>query len=135
MRQPHTNCRALGILAAVLIVAYAPVVFLGRSLVPTLFYPYGLPDGAPANGRLPANTFNIDLSDAYVGWSGNALSGALWRSGEVPLWNPYQGTGVPIAAQTYWSTFFPYQILEDVAPYWLWDVFILLRMWIAGAGS
>ncbi|HEY4475822.1 MAG TPA: hypothetical protein VJB92_03850 [Candidatus Paceibacterota bacterium] len=128
-----TTRNALIILAAALIVAFAPVIFTGKTLVSSNFHPIG---PAPANsaslGRLPLNTWSVDISNAYLGKPVNVLAGKLWRSGEAPLWNPYQGTGVPIAAQTYWSTFFPLQILEDIAPYWLWDFFILLRFWLAG---
>src|SRR3989344_593523 len=130
-----TTRTALIILFSALLLAYAPVIFLNRSQMPALFYP-NAPEGPGPHGylgRKPVNTFNADLSDAYAGWPGNRLSGKLWRSGETPLWNPYQGTGVPIAAQTYWSTFFPLQILEDIAPYCLWDFFILVRLLIAGA--
>ncbi len=127
--------RAALLYAVVVAALFAPVVFLGRSLQPPLYYPYGVTDqGAYAyDGREPINTFNIDLATpAYYEWPMNALVGEQYRQWELPLWNPYQGCGTPLAAQYSTRAFFPYQIVEDISPTWTWDFFMLGRLWLAG---
>ncbi len=135
MTTSPTRTRAILLLAATLIVCYLPVIVASRSLVAPLMYPLGAtPDGPYGyHGRTPLNTFNVDMATGIYGdWPINILAGKIWKSGAVPLWNPYQGLGVPILAQTAFKVLFPYQILEDIAPYRLWDFFILGRMLIAG---
>jgi hypothetical protein len=115
-------------------IAYAPVTFAGRSLQASLFHPYGVLDNWPAGyeGRKPLNTFNIDLTHDYSQWPLNKLLGDMYRQGELPLWNPYQGLGVPLAGQYTVGAFFPYRIIEAVCPVWSWDYFLLGRLWVAG---
>ena len=115
-------------------VAYAPVVFSGRSLHASLYYPYGVLNDGPVGyeGRKPLNTFNIDHTHAFTAWPLNKAVGDMYRKGEIPLWNPYQGIGMPLAAQITQEAFFPYRVLEDVSPVWTWDYFLLGRLWIAG---
>ncbi len=122
-----------------IIMAYSSVVFLGRTLQPVHYYSVGL-DGITTEvgswnyqGRTPINTFNIDLATpAYYEWPINRLVGDLYRQGEIPIWNPYQAAGDPLAVQYSSRVFFPYQILENISPTWTWDYFILGRLWFAG---
>jgi hypothetical protein len=126
------------VLAAVILLCYAPVVLGGRTLVPSLYYPHGVtPDGPWGyDGRRPVNTFNLELSSAaYYESPINALVGRMYRRGTPPLWNPYQGAGLPLLAQYSSRALFPYQIAEDLSPVALWDVFMLGRVWIAGFGT
>ena len=100
-----------------LIVLYAPVVFLGRSLQAPLNMPFGVTDqGAyEYEGRLPVANFDVDIaSPGYMEWPLSRLQGELLREGELPLWNPYQGGGTPLAAQPDSRAFFPYQMVENV---------------------
>ncbi|MBI4949004.1 MAG: hypothetical protein HY955_02530 [Deltaproteobacteria bacterium] len=127
--------RALLYYILLISILYGPVVFFGKSLQPALYQPYGLLDAWPHgyDGRTPVNTFDIDLATpAYYEWPINKLVGDLYRKGEIPLWNPYQGGGVPLAAQYSTKAFFPYQVLEDLSPVWAWDFFMLGRMLTAG---
>ena len=114
--------------------AYAPVVFYGRSLHASLYHPYGVLNDWPSGyeGRKPLNTFNIDQTHALTAWPLNKVMGDMYRKGEIPLWNPYQGAGVPLAGQCTIGVFFPYHILECISPVWTWDYFLLGRLWIAG---
>jgi len=111
-------------------ILYAPVVFFCKSL-----QPYGLLNTWPQGytGRVPVNTFDIDLATpAYYEWPINKLVGDLYGNGDIPLWNPYQGGGVPLAAQYSTKAFFPYQIIENMSPVWAWDYFMLGRILLAG---
>ncbi|MBI5238256.1 MAG: YfhO family protein [Deltaproteobacteria bacterium] len=133
-RAPH-ELRALFLYIILACFFYPQIVFAGKSLIPTLFQPHGiLADGAYLQqGRRPAPTFNVDIATpAYYEFPVNKLAGDLYRRGELPLWNPYQAAGAPLAAQYSTRVFFPYQIAEDISPYWLWDYFMLGRLVIAG---
>ena len=133
--QDHEKLRA-GLLYALLIaVAYPQVVFMGKTLSASVQYPHGVVAEGPYGyqGREIENTFNIDLaSPAYYESPINRLVGQTYRSGQLPLWNPYQAAGTPLLAQYSSRALFPYQIAEDVLPPWTWDFFLLGRLWIAG---
>jgi hypothetical protein len=121
--------------AAILAVVYSQVVFLGKSLIPSLYLHRGdmVQEPAANQGRHPANTFDLDISTpAFYEFPLNRLVGRMYLNGQYPLWNPHQGAGTPLAAQYSARAFFPYQVLEDILPYWTWDFFILMRLWIAG---
>lgn len=127
--------RAALLYLAAIAVFYGPVMFLGKTLQPALYQPHGVLDGWAYGyeGRVPESTFNIDLATpAYYETPINKLAGNLYKNGELPLWNPYQGAGMPLSAQYSTRVFFPYQIFEDISPVRLWDYFILGRLFIAG---
>jgi hypothetical protein len=123
------------LLGAILAVFYAPVVFGGKSLQAPLYTVSPiLPDG-PWNyaGRRPANTFDVDIATpAFYEWPLDRYIGTVLRRGELPLWNPHQGTGMPVVGNYSTRVFFPFQMLLDLSPLGLWDVLFLLRLWIAG---
>jgi hypothetical protein len=121
--------------ALLISLVYFPIVFLGKTLLPSLYSTYGVTDAGPYKyeGRKPVNTFNIDLATpAYYENPINRLVGDTYLRGELPLWNPYQASGTPLAAQYSTRAFFPYQIMENLTPYWMWDFFMLGRLWVAG---
>jgi hypothetical protein len=123
------------LLGAILAVFYAPVVFGGKSLQAPLYTVNPIfPDG-PWNyvGRRPGNTFDVDMATpAFYEWPLNRYVGTVLRRGELPLWNPHQGTGIPVVGNYSTRVFFPFQVLLDLSPVGLWDFFFLLRLWIAG---
>lgn len=129
------NIKALLIYLALISALYSPVVFGGKSLQPALYQPHGLTQGWPYGykGRTPVNSFNVDLATpAYYEWPVNKLVGDMYKSGSLPLWNPYQAAGMPLAAEYSTKAFFPYQILETISPVKVWDYFLLGRLLIAG---
>ncbi len=123
------------LLGAILAVFYAPVVFGGKSLQSPLYTISPIIPGGPWDyvGRRPGNTFDVDMATpAFYEWPLNRYVGRLLRAGELPLWNPHQGAGLPTVANYSTRVFFPFQALLDVSPVGLWDFFFLLRLWIAG---
>ena len=128
------NLKALIYYALFIALFYSPVLFTGKSLMPSLYQSGGLTSlgGFGAQGRVPANTFNVDIATpAYYESPINKLVGDQVRSGVAPLWNPYQAAGTPLAAQYSTRALFPLQILEDISPVLAWDFFMLLRLLIA----
>lgn len=131
----NEKIRAALLYLAVTALFYAPVAFFGKTLLPPMYQPHGVTEGWAYGyeGRTPESTFNIDLATpAYFEAPVNRLTGELYKNGELPLWNPYQGAGAPLAAQYSTRVFFPYQALEDLSPVRLWDYFTLGRLFIAG---
>ena len=128
------NLRAFFLYLLAVTLLYGPVVFDGKSLLAPLYQPHGiLPEGAVDSSRPHANTFNVDLATpAYYEAPINRVVGDLYRAGRLPLWNPYQASGHPLAAQYSTRAFFPYQIIEDLSPVWTWDFFMLGRPLVAG---
>ena len=126
------NKKAFFLYLLLICLIYPQVVFLGKSLIASLYYPE---EFIPPQyqGKKPLNIFNIDLgTPAFYEVPVNKLAGSMYLKGEFPLWNPYQGCGTPLLAQYSSRVLFPYQILEDISPYWLWDYFILGRLLISG---
>lgn len=121
--------------ACVVAIVYAPVVFFGKSLQSPSHHPNTvLPQGAYGyEGRRPFSAFSVDASGAsFSEHPLNKIVGDMYRSGTLPLWNPYKGMGEPLPEQLGSSAFFPFQILQDISPVWLWDFFLLGRLLVAG---
>ncbi len=130
-----THALVFIIYAALIALVYSPVVFGGKSLNPTLYQPHGVTaEGVYGQkGRTPLNSFNVDLATpAFYEFPVNKLVGDMYRARHLPLWNPYQAGGTPLAAQYSTRAFFPYQIAEDLSPVRYWDYFMLGRLFIAG---
>lgn len=124
------NSLAVFLLYAVLAgIAYADVAFFNRSLVSYLFYPQGRFSAPDHADKKPLNVFNIDFaSNAFYEEPINRLTGSMYALKQLPLWNPYQGCGTPLAAQYSTRVYFPYQILENAFPNTVWDYFLLGRL-------
>ena len=132
IRRQHL--KGLGIFILTCAILYGPVVFGSKTLQPSLYQPHGLVDGYTYGyeGRTPADTYNVDLgTPVYYEWPLNKLIGNIYRSGELPLWNPYQAGGTPLLADYSSKALFPYQILENISPTSTWDIFLLGRLVIA----
>lgn len=130
--------------AVLVVLAYAPVVLLGRAWHPASYDPLLAFSDAPPPERVPFNQFEVELATSvYYEFPVNRLVGRMYwdalRTGDVrdhlPLWNPHQGIGVPLAAQYSTRTFFPYQVAADMAPCSWTDLFMLGRVWLAGLGT
>lgn len=58
----------------------------------------------------------------------------LWKSGEVPLWNPYSFTGTPLLANVQSAVFYPLNALFFVGSFpAMWGVLILLTPLLASS--
>lgn len=115
-------------------ILYSPIVFFGKSLQSAIYHPYTLiEEGAYGyEGRRPFGAFNVDVSNATITeYPINKLAGDIYKSGHLPLWNPYKGIGQPLPEQLGASAFFPFQVLEDISPAKTWDFFMLGRLVIA----
>jgi len=121
------------ILALAVILIYGDVVFLGYTLSPAVYnYAVLIPPPTGYHGRWLVSSPVMDpLASGGVIWPTNLLISRIIFSGEFPLWNPYQGTGAPLTADTTWSAYFPTNLLYMISNQY-WDFVWLLELWSAG---
>jgi len=134
---------AIALTATLAVIASSyPVVFLGRSLVSPNYGAYLLYDHYPT---LPDYTdaHNVDAKGADVGaivWQHVPLSmlqhRALFRDGELPLWNRYNSTGVALLGQGQSMFGDPLHFLVIMADgaAWVWDLKFLVAKWLFAFG-
>jgi hypothetical protein len=135
----HPQSTVAIVAAAAAIVANYPVVFLGRSYTsPNLVGPLLLYEAPPT---LPgyADTVLEDPMGSDVGalpWHHHPLSiiqhRALFRDGELPLWNRYDNGGVPLLGQGQSMFGDPLHVLPILAngAAWAWDIKYVLARWL-----
>ena len=127
------DLKAAVVLALILVLVYGEIIFFGYTLNPGLWN-YGVLNVPQYgyNGRWLSYQFVMDpLATGGQNWPMYALISRTLTSGKIPLWNPYQGTGAPLAADTSWSTYFPIDILYVINNQY-WDFIWILKLWIAG---
>lgn len=105
-----TPGRCLAVLAALVLLAHADVLFGQRSFFYRDFGSFGLP-----------------LAHHH--------RESFWR-GEVPLWNPLSNCGLPFLAQWNTLTLYPFSLIYLLGPLpWALNLFMLFHQWLAGAGA
>lgn len=110
------------------------IVFLGRTLVATGTAGVMGQAGSYPIEQLRPDLFRLDPGASewqFVPWA--KIDGKEYASGKVPLWNPYQGFGVPLLANAQSGALAIWRLpvyLTDTAL--AWDMYYLVR-WVAGA--
>ncbi len=115
------------ILALVVIAAFSPIVFLDQT------YYRNTPISPELLGHENKTTvFGVtaDYSDIGV-WPNVKLATDLILNGTIPLWNSHAGIGAPLAAESTFHIFSPYNLGFFLPPS-LWDIPILIGVWLAG---
>ncbi|HLU99880.1 MAG TPA: YfhO family protein [Acidobacteriota bacterium] len=120
--------------APILLVLFFPVLFLDRTLDPSRFVQGMYMDGPQPETERTTPTFVNDAGAvvwALQPW--NHFISERLKTGELPLWNPYQGAGVPLAANFQSGVFSPLQwpfFLFSNTGYWDW--LYVMRLLLAG---
>ncbi len=122
------------LLIIVLILAFYNIVFLGKTLTTS-----ALPVGTTRTGPYlyPENKPLLPVPDgAASAWHWEPamqLNSQAYNSRELPLWNPYNGAGQPLAADMQSSSFNPIAlpVILNPSPS-MWDFFLLFRLFLAG---
>jgi hypothetical protein len=134
------SCRAIAILIGVLHVAFFPSIWGDRTLLASSKdIPSIMPTGAWSG---PPSPFIISRSvDAAAGGAQGEPNLPLLRyqylqERAVPLWNPYQAYGTPLAAGQQSQPFYPLTLalLLHIGPR-TYGWFLLARLFVAGIGS
>ena len=66
-----------------------------------------------SEGLLGSRTLIYDSADQYFPFLN--LASRLWRSGQVPLWNPFLYNGYPLIGEPQYQTFYPINLLISLA--------------------
>lgn len=107
--------------------------YFGKGLVPfpstylaTFFPPWSSEYGMPVkNNAMP------DVISQIYPWK--KLTIDTWKSGAVPLWNPYSFSGTPQAGNYQSAVFSPFNMLFFILPFIsAWSIFILFQPLLAG---
>ena len=120
-----------------LLIVFAPVLFGGKTLSSASFTltsngfrPFPGQEtvaGTPGQETIAANPYRLDVSAgalAFEPWA--EVTAAELKAGRLPLWNPHQGTGAPLAANMQSSVFDPTMLAVRIDPNPLtWDLTIL----------
>jgi hypothetical protein len=133
-RNPRKGILAVAILSVIL--SSYPVVFCGRSFVSANSVPMLYPSVPTLPGHAEMETENFKGSDAgaimwYYVPSSFIQSRALFRDGELPLWNRYNSCGVTLLGQGQSMFGDPLHMLVVLAAgeAWAWDLkFVLAKI-------
>ena len=81
--------------------------------------------GPVKNGAMP------DIITQIYPW--RHLTIEIWKSGSVPLWNPYSFSGTPLLANYQSGALSPFNILFFIFPFVdAWSILVLLQPFLAG---
>jgi len=134
----QTSMAGAGLLAVLILIFFYDVIFLGHTLLSTNAESGTLSTGAYGyKGYRPVLDHVIDRGVPI--WNHEpttSLTSRIYKSGYIPLWNPHEALGTPLAADMISSAFFPLSFLlyADPSPA-MWDFFLILRVFIAGFGT
>ncbi len=81
--------------------------------------------GPVKNGAMP------DVTTQIYPWKHLAIQ--IWKSGQIPLWNPYSFAGTPLLANYQSAVLSPFNILFFIFPFVDgWSLLVLLQPFLAG---
>ena len=115
-----------------LFVIFAPVLFQDRTLS-SAAYTLGTNGLEPFPGQDPVgepDRYRLDVSASALQFEPWAeVISESWWDGELPMWNPYQGAGTPMAANMSSAAFDPLVLPVNLHPTpWVWDLNMLATM-------
>jgi Bacterial membrane protein YfhO len=122
---------------AIVLIAFAPVIFGGRTLSAAGKGAAGVTGTAPFPGQPPADyspDFRPDQGAStwqFEPWA--RVNERTYSEGELPFWNPYQGSGTPQAANMQSAPFDPLLLAVNLHPTQrVWD-FSIVAAFVLGA--
>ena len=127
----------VGILAvlAIVLIAYREVAFAGKT-----FDTSALTAGVNGYDTATAprvNAFRVDPgASAWQMIPQAQVTHRQIAQHKLPLWNPYEGAGAPLAANTISAVFDPLSLAINLHPTTLtWDLSLLLVFLLGGSGT
>jgi hypothetical protein len=93
--KPAFDLKAIAGLAAILPLAYAPQIL--KLVTASPFVP-GAGLAAPLTPQVLPGLSTLEPCMVLLNWALGHRAALDWLSGSVPWWNPYQGIGIPLAA-------------------------------------
>ena len=125
------------VLGAALLVAFAPIALgFGTLTLSSRAMPSVYPTGASALHQAYFPNV-LDMVGAWLTEPWLATEHRFLASLQSPLWNPYDGYGAPFAPTMQPESYSPFALVFGVAPPspWLFGVFCLARLFVAGLGA
>lgn len=129
----HDAIVAGAALLIILVIFFNDALLPGRVLSPAdaVFTTPAFADLAPEGFVEPSNELLFDQVYQFTPWRKFAWDSL--RQGDLPLWNPYSGTGGPLAATMQAAVFYPINLALLIVPFTATFVLsALFRLWIAG---
>jgi hypothetical protein len=137
IRPKDTGLLTVLTLLGIFAIFFFDIIFRGKTLAPDVYDasalgvkpPYGYPKPIPKQSR-------------YSVWDPAGSSRAYkvliykhhdaYKRGRLPLWNPHQGLGAPLAANPDASAWYPLFIPLYISPSpTMWDYYLIFQLWIA----
>ena len=136
MRRHLPDILILALLFLLPLILFWPQTLGGRTLLPTenlyQFEPYATYREVVGAPDVPHNHLVSDLVLQNYQWKQYIRQSIDQR--EIPLWNPYQFSGIPFLAAGQQSTLYPFSILYYVLPSpTAYGWFTVVQLWLAGA--
>ena len=122
-------------LAGLVALAFADVLFAGRTLSAAAYVPGVLPSGpyAQSSAVPPSRPLLDPEGAAWVDEPGPYLVRRALAAGRLPLWNPDEGLGAPLAANPNAAVWSPLSVPVNLWPSPLvQDLVWLARVWLLG---
>ncbi len=136
MRRRLPDFALLALLFVLPLVMFWPQTMGGRTLLPTenlyQFEPYATYREVVGAPEVPHNALVSDLVLENLQWKIFIRESLV--QGEIPLWNPYQFSGIPFLAAGQHSALYPFSIIYYALPLTAaYGWFTVVQLWLAGA--
>jgi hypothetical protein len=121
----------VGVIVGLWLIFSAPFFFKGLVPFPSDYLVTFFPPWSSSYAMPVKNNAMPDVITQILPWK--KLTVDTWKSGEVPLWNPYGFSGTPQAGNYQSAVFSPFNLLFFILPFVMaWSVLILLQPLVAG---
>ncbi len=130
--------RAAILLTILLIIFFGDVVFFNATFSTSSITPGTMPTG-PYGYIIDRIPWLIYIDPGASSWffePAYVLASNIYRSGDMPLWNPYMAMGTPFAADMQSAVFFPLNwFVYFISEPYFWealDFIVIIKLFIAG---
>lgn len=129
---------AIFILSFILLISFNNIFFFNKTLLTSSYAPGVMSNGPYINmGKQFSSIPVIDFRASAAQYEPELyLTSLIYKSGNLPLWNPYIASGLPLAADMISSAFYPFNILIFIVPIkYIWlamDFTLIFRLILAG---
>jgi O-antigen/teichoic acid export membrane protein len=136
MRRYRPDIAIIALLFLLPLVMFWPQTVGGRTMLPTenlyQYEPYATYREVVKAPEAPHNALLSDLVLENMQWK-IFIRESIAR-GEIPLWNPYQFSGIPFLAAGQQSALYPFSLIYYVMPLTAaYGWFTVVQLWLAGA--
>jgi hypothetical protein len=127
------HIRAIFILFLLLNIFFFDVIYLNRTLS-SLQVPGVMGNGPyPHSGKYTHRAFIDPGGSTWSPRPHTILASRPYHEGHLPLWNPFQGIGQPLAGNMDSNALNPLRIFLYLTPTpYMWDLYLLFRLLLAG---